>query len=156
VQECGNCSSSRFVCLFQGWIFEGRWQINTAPTCMFLSLTSQLTHSTVRLEKLIVAHVVKTFISCYGPRRFITVFTRARNRPLSWPRWIQSTPSHPVSLRCIVILSYHLCLCRPSGLFLSVLFCRISFVLLYFIVNLSVQLFCLHGDMYAVLSSGNL
>ena len=27
---------------------------------------------------------------------------------MSWARWIQSTPSHPVSLRSILVLSYHL------------------------------------------------
>jgi len=30
-------------------------------------------------------------------------------------RWLQSTPSHPISLRSILILPYHLCLDLPSG-----------------------------------------
>jgi hypothetical protein len=48
------------------------------------------------------------------------MLTRARHRFLSWARWIQSTPSHPVSLRSIVTISSHLrpvlsrCL-LPSG-----------------------------------------
>jgi hypothetical protein len=40
------------------------------------------------------------------------VFTRA----LSWARSIQPTPSHPFSLRSILILSTHLRLHLPSGL----------------------------------------
>jgi hypothetical protein len=39
---------------------------------------------------------------------FITVFTRARHWTVSRDRWIQSTSSHPISLRSIQILSFHL------------------------------------------------
>jgi hypothetical protein len=34
----------------------------------------------------------------------ITVFTTARHWSLSWVRWIQSIPSHPISLRCTPLL----------------------------------------------------
>jgi hypothetical protein len=34
------------------------------------------------------------------------MFTRARRWTLSWARWIQSTSSHPVSLKYIFLLSY--------------------------------------------------
>jgi len=37
--------------------------------------------------------------------------------PLSWPRSIQGMPSHPTSWRSIILLSSHLCLGLPSGLF---------------------------------------
>jgi len=40
--------------------------------------------------------------------RSITVFIEARHWILSWPMWIQSMPSHPVSWRSILILSSHL------------------------------------------------
>jgi hypothetical protein len=50
------------------------------------------------LEKLIITHF-------YGARRLITMFTRARHWSLSWTRCIQSTTSHPTSLRSILILS---------------------------------------------------
>jgi hypothetical protein len=57
----------------------------------------------------------------YGIPRFITVFTRPRNRSLSWARCIQSIPSHPIiSLRSILTSSPHLCLGLPSGLPLRV------------------------------------
>jgi hypothetical protein len=47
------------------------------------------------------------------------VFTRALHWSLSWARSIQSIPSHPISLRSILILSNHLRLHHPSGLFPS-------------------------------------
>jgi hypothetical protein len=49
--------------------------------------------------------------------RFITVFTRACYSSPSWARCSQSTHFHPISLRYILISS-HLCLGLPSGLFL--------------------------------------
>jgi hypothetical protein len=73
--------------------------------------------SRVLLEKLTVAQLVKKFSALYGTRCFITVFTTARHCPLSWARWIQSTPSHPVSVRSILILYFHLRLYLPIGLF---------------------------------------
>jgi hypothetical protein len=45
------------------------------------------------------------------------VFTRALHLSLSWATSIQSISSHPISLRSILILSTHLRLGRPSGLF---------------------------------------
>jgi hypothetical protein len=50
---------------------------------------------------------------------FIAVLTRARHCFLSWARWNQSKTSHPVSLASILILSSHLRLYFPCGLFPS-------------------------------------
>jgi hypothetical protein len=47
------------------------------------------------------------------------MFTRDLQWSLSWVTWIQSTPSHTISLRSILILSYHLCLDLPHGPFPS-------------------------------------
>jgi hypothetical protein len=59
-------------------------------------------------QKLIATQIVKKFPAFYGTRRFITVFTTARHKPISWARWIQSTPHHSMSLRSILMLSSHL------------------------------------------------
>jgi hypothetical protein len=62
---------------------------------------------------------LKNFPTFYGTRRFNTVFTRALHWSLSRAISIQSTPSRPIYLRFILILSTHLRLCVPSGLFPS-------------------------------------
>jgi hypothetical protein len=58
--------------------------------------------SRVLLEKLRVAQLVKKFPVFYGTPRFISVFTRVRYWFPFWDRWIQSKPSHPVSLRSVL------------------------------------------------------
>jgi hypothetical protein len=74
----------------------------------------------VVLENLIVTDLVKKLPTFYGNRRFITVFTRARHWSLFWARLIHSTPSHPISLRFILLLLYHIRQGHPIGLFPSV------------------------------------
>jgi hypothetical protein len=56
-------------------------------------------------QMLIVPQLVKILPSFYGTWRFITVFTTAQHLSPSWARSIHSTPTHPVSLRSILILS---------------------------------------------------
>jgi hypothetical protein len=73
--------------------------------------------SRVLLEKPIGSQLVKKFPSFYGTRRFIAAFTNARHLSLSWASSFQSMPPHPFSWRSILILSYHLLLGLPSGLF---------------------------------------
>ena len=51
-----------------------------------------------------------------GTRRFITSFTSARHRSLTWASSIQSMLPQPTSWRSILILSCHLRLRLPSGL----------------------------------------
>jgi len=75
--------------------------------------------SRVLLEKLTDFQLVKKFPAFYGTRRFITAVTSARHLYLSWASSIQSTPPHPTSRRPILILSAHLRLGLPSGLFPS-------------------------------------
>ena len=73
--------------------------------------------SSVLLEKLTGFQLVKKFLAFYGTRRFITALTSARHLSLSWASSIQSIPPHPTSWRPILILSSHLHLGLPSGLF---------------------------------------
>jgi hypothetical protein len=68
------------------------------------------------VEKMIFSQLIKKFPALYGIRSFITVFTRARHWSLSWARWIQSTPSHRISSRSVLILSPTLRLSFQSGL----------------------------------------
>jgi hypothetical protein len=58
-----------------------------------------------------------SFPAFHGTQRFSTEFTRALHLFLSLARPIQSISPHPTSPRSILILSTHLCLGLPSGLF---------------------------------------
>jgi hypothetical protein len=58
-----------------------------------------------------------SFPEFHGTWRFNTQFTRALHLFLSWARAIQSTSPYPTSPRFILILSTHLRLGLPSGLY---------------------------------------
>ena len=73
----------------------------------------------VFLEKLIGLQPVKKFPTFHGTRRFITALTSVRHLSLSWVSPIQSIYPHTTSWRSILILSTHLRLGLPSGLFPS-------------------------------------
>jgi hypothetical protein len=60
-----------------------------------------------------------SFPAFYGTRRLIIEFTRALHLYLSWARPIQSKTLNPISKRSILLLSIHLRLGLPSGLFPS-------------------------------------
>jgi hypothetical protein len=73
-----------------------------------------------RLEKPAVAELLK-FLSFYGTRRFIA-------------RRIHSTPSHPIRLRFVLLLSSHLLVALPSGSCLQIFLpniCKHFFHLMY-------------------------
>jgi len=72
--------------------------------------------SSILLEKLTGSQLVKKFPSYYATRRFITAFTNAHHLLLFWASSMHSIPPHTTSWRSILILSYHLRLCLPSGL----------------------------------------
>ena len=70
-------------------------------------------------EKLTGLQLVKKFPAFHGTRRFITALTSVRHLSQSWASPIQSIYSHPTSWRSILMLSTHLRLGLPSGLFPS-------------------------------------
>ena len=73
----------------------------------------------VLLEKLTGLQLVKKFPAFHGTRKFIAALTSIRHLSLSWSSPIQSIYPHPTSWRSIIILSTHLRLGLPSGLFPS-------------------------------------
>ena len=73
----------------------------------------------VLLGKLTGLQLVKKFPAFHGTRRFITALTSVRHLSLSRASPIQSIYTHPTSWRSILILSTHLSLGLPSGLFPS-------------------------------------
>ena len=81
--------------------------------------TQQLLTYLLHVAELTGLQLVKKFPAFYGTRRFITALTKVRHMSLSWASPIQSTYPHPTSWRSILILSTHLRLGLPSGLFPS-------------------------------------
>jgi hypothetical protein len=71
--------------------------IKTFWHCLLVHVIISTAFIGVLLEKSTVAQLRKNFTTFYGTRRFITVFTRARQWPLSWARQFQSIPPHPIS-----------------------------------------------------------
>ena len=71
----------------------------------------------VLLEKLTGLQLVKKFLAFHGTRRFITALTSFRHLSLTWASTIQSIYPHSTSWRSILILSTHLHLGLPSGIF---------------------------------------
>ena len=73
----------------------------------------------VLLEKLTGLQLVQRFPAFHGTRRFFTALTSVRHLSLSWASPIQSIYPYPTSWRSILILSTHLRLGLPIGLFPS-------------------------------------
>ena len=110
-ENCNNndrCALSRP----RGKTFSSQIQFN---------LQLETTPSSIVLpEKLRVLELLKKLPAFYGIRRIITAFTTAHHVSISWARWIQSTPSHPIYfLKSLLILYSYLCLGLPSGFFPS-------------------------------------
>jgi len=74
--------------------------------------------SRVLLKELTGSQLVKKFSVFYGTWRFIIAFQNAHHMFLSSASSIQPMPPHSTSQRSILILSSHLCLSLPNGLFL--------------------------------------
>ena len=92
-----------------GYIDIGLWDTSSVLTAW----------CRVLLEKLTGLQLVKKFPAFHGTRRFITALTSVRHLSLSGASPIQSLYPYPTSWRSILILSTHLRLGLPSGLFPS-------------------------------------
>jgi len=90
---------------------------NTRLTYLLTYLLTQWCR--VLLQKLTGLQQVKKFPAFHRTRRFITALTSVRHLSLSWASPIQSIYPQPTSWRSILILSTHLRLGLPSGLFPS-------------------------------------
>jgi len=75
--------------------------------------------SRVLLEKLTGSAASQEIPRTFGTRRFITVLTNAHHLSLSWANSTQSPQTPPTSWWSVLILSSHLRLGLPSGLFPS-------------------------------------
>jgi hypothetical protein len=65
------------------------------------------------------SQLIKKFPAFYGTRRFFTLLTSARHLSLSWANSIQYPRPPPTSSTSILILSSHLRLGLPNGLYPS-------------------------------------
>ena len=96
-----------------------RWCIQRSIEVYYLLTYLRTPWSRVLLEKLASLQLVKKFPAFYGTRSFLTALTSVRHLSLSWASPIQSSYPNPTSWRSILILSSHLRLGLPSGLFPS-------------------------------------
>ena len=127
--------------MFSVWIWEQtatisiyniKWLAFIIETeCVYCAVRAKSVHITylltylltpwsrVLLEKLTGSEATQEIPRIFGTRRFLTVLTSARHLSLSWASSIQSPQPPPTSWRSILILSSHLRLCLPNGLFPS-------------------------------------
>ena len=91
------------------------------PNYLLTYLVSYLLNPQCRVlfQKPTGLQLVKELPAFHGTRRFITALTSVRHLSLSWTSPIQSIYPHPTTWRSILILSTHLRLGLPSGLFPS-------------------------------------
>jgi len=69
----------------------------------------------VLLETFLLPRLAKKFPATYGTCKFIAFFTTAQHLSVTCARWVQFTPSYPVSLISIFKSAYNLFLGLPSS-----------------------------------------
>ena len=108
----GICQIYTAVCLLTGT----HWQ---ADSGMLYVQSWTLDDGRKDRPKHVECHTYLLHGAFYGTRRFITALISVRHPSLSWASPIQSIYPHPTSWRSSLILSTHLRLGLPSGLFPS-------------------------------------
>jgi hypothetical protein len=103
------------------WIWQNEW-------IHIVNSEGLAPWSIVLLEKLTVTQLVTKYPTFYGTWGFIIMFTRALHWSLSWAKWLHTF--HPISVRSIPILSPHLHLGLPLGLFSSGFLTKILYAFL--------------------------
>jgi hypothetical protein len=102
-----------FICiLYDSASLDVHWYSLTSDTHLLTTFMEQSPSREVTCPS--ASHEITRL---YGTRKSIIMLARARHWSLSWVRWIQSTPSHLISLRFILISSSHVHLGLRSGLF---------------------------------------
>ena len=101
--------------LMRCYVWRNEWTDRQADVTELINSCDKF----VLLEKLTGFQPVKKLPAFHGNRKFITVITSAHHLSITWASSIQSIPPHPTSWRSTLILSYHLRLGLPSGLFPS-------------------------------------
>ena len=94
-------------------------EVQNKEIVLLYLLTYSLHGAESFLRSELVLQLIKKFPAFYGTPKFITVLTSARHLSLSWANSIQSPQPIPTSWRSILILSSHLRLGLPNGLFPS-------------------------------------
>jgi hypothetical protein len=119
------CPATNLLHLLHGEVIKKNMPFFPSQKTHLISITNNsllmlcrelITRTYLLLEEQPIGQPLKNSPAFYGTRRFNTVFTRALHWSLSWATSIQSTPSLPISLRSIWILSTQLRLGLPSGL----------------------------------------
>jgi hypothetical protein len=73
----------------------------------------------------------------YGTQRLITMFTTTIHWCLNWPKLINCTPSHPISLKSFLLVSSHLFLGLTNALFCSTFLIKILYATLFYLTHIT-------------------
>ena len=112
-------SKTRVLSLWPRYISETSLSGYWLPVLVTTRCSLLTPRCRVLLEQLTGLQLVKKFPAFHGTRMFITTLSSVRHLSLSWASPIQSIYPHSISCRSFLILSIHLRLGLPSGLFPS-------------------------------------
>ena len=103
--------------LFVTYKFLSSLKMCSVPCVLYILLTYSMEQSPSWEANWL--QLVKKFPASYGTRKFITILTSAHHLSLSWTNSMQSPQAPRTSWGYVLMLSSHLCLGLPIGLFPS-------------------------------------